>query len=111
MAYYRSARRSNTAPRPFVAFLLVASFGILFVGCGGKEPAEIPQADEFTFTADDLSRMKDLASNGTGAFIPRLEVDGEEVDTSDEPQVLDIRTIRKFNAIRAATDDSQNTFS
>ena len=110
MAYYRSARRSNTAPRPIVTFLLVASFGILFVGCGGKEPAEIPQADEFTFTADDLARMKDLASNGTGAFIPRLEVDGEDVDTSQEPPVLDIGTMRKFNAIRAATDDSKNTF-
>lgn len=110
MAYYRSSRRSQSAPRPFVAFLLVASFGILFVGCGGKEPAEIPQADEFTFTADDLARMKDLAGNGSGVFIPRLELEDPDVDLSDVPPVLDIGTMRKFNAIRASTSDSKNTF-
>ncbi|PIR53701.1 hypothetical protein COU75_04655 [Candidatus Peregrinibacteria bacterium CG10_big_fil_rev_8_21_14_0_10_42_8] len=110
MAYYRTTRRNNSTPRPFVAFLLVASFGILFAGCGGKEPVDIPQADEFTFTAEDLSRMKDLARNGTGAFIPRLELEAEPLDPTDTPPVLDIGTVRKFNAIRTSTSDAKNTF-
>src|SRR3989339_1638785 len=58
--YYRPPRRSMAAvpPRSLVAFLLVASFGILFAGCGGKPPAD---EEEFAFTAEDLARFRDLA--------------------------------------------------
>ncbi len=111
MAYYRTTRRSPSAPKPFVAFLLVASFGILFAGCGGKEPVDIPQADEFTFTAQDLARMKELASDGSGAFIPRLELDVDENEFDDStPPVLDVGTIRRFNAIRESSVEDHNTF-
>ena len=110
MAYYRTQYRSKTTPRPFVAFLLIASFGILFAGCGGDTPADIPQADEFSFTASDLEKMKELASDGTGAFIPRLEIPTEPTDPADIPPVLDIRTVQKFNAIRETTADTDNTF-
>lgn len=53
-----------------VAFLLVASFGILFAGCTPKEK----EVDEFTFTEEDVARFRELASDadissGTGAEI------------------------------------------
>ena len=110
MAYYRTHSRSKATPRPFVAFLLIASFGILFAGCGGQSPSDIPQADEFSFTVDDLEKMKQLASDGTGAFIPRLEIPSEPSDPADTPPVLDVRTVNKFNAIRETTAESDNTF-
>lgn len=108
MAYYRSHRRSS-APRPFVAFLLVASFGILFAGCGGEKPSEIPQADEFSFTAEDLARVKELVGGGTGAFIPRLEL-APEAEGDGGPPVIDVGTISKFDAMRAGMNGEANMF-
>lgn len=108
MAYYSSHRRSS-APRPFVAFLLVASFGILFAGCGGENPAEIPQADEFSFTAEDLAKVKELVGDGTGAFIPRLELQPEEQEDAGPP-VLDVGNIERFHAMRQATEGGQDFF-
>ncbi len=106
MAYYRAQRRSS--PSPFVGFLLVASFGILFAGCGG-EPKEIPQADQFTFSMEDLEKVKQLASDGTGAFIPRLELN-PELEGESKPSVIDIGSIDTFNAIRQASDGAEDTF-
>jgi len=110
MAYYRTNYRSKATPTPFVAFILIASFGILFAGCGGETPADIPQADEFSFTVSDLEKMKELASDGTGAFIPRLEIPSGPSDPEDTPPVLDVRTVHKFNSIRETTADTDNTF-
>lgn len=108
MAYYSSTRRTNTQ-RPIVAFLLIASFGILFAGCGGTEPTEIPQADEFSFTMDDLSKVKELASDGTGAFIPRLELAPENEGEMEVP-VIDVGSISKFNAIRSGEGEDQDLY-
>jgi uncharacterized protein YgiM (DUF1202 family) len=108
MAYYSTARRSST-PRPFVAFLLVASFGILFAGCGGKDKVEIPQADDFSFTAEDLARVKQLAGDGSGAFIPRLEIAPEQ-EGEGGPPIIDVGSINKFNAMRTASEGGQDMF-
>jgi len=108
MAYYSSSRRSSTS-RPFVGFLLVASFGILFTGCGGSEKTEIPQAEDFSFTADDLARVKELAGDGSGAFIPRLEL-APELEGVSGPPVIDVGSIDKFNAMRSASDGEQDMF-
>ena len=108
MAYYSTSRRSSS-PRPFVGFLLVASFGILFAGCGGTEKTDIPQADDFSFTADDLARVKELAGDGSGAFIPRLELAPEQEGASGPP-VIDVGSIDKFNAMRTASDGEQDMF-
>ena len=100
----------SRTPHPFVAFLLVASFGILFAGCGGEKTVDdIPQADEFTFTVDDLARMKELAGNSTGAFIPRLELAPLE-EGEDTAPVIDIGTIEKFGSMRKASDGDQDLF-
>ena len=107
MAYYSTPRRKTS--HPFVAFLLVASFGILFAGCGHAPPEEIPQADEFTFTAEDLARVKELVGNGSGAFIPRLELQPEE-QADSLPPVIDVGSIEKFNAMRQSTDGGEDFF-
>ena len=36
MAPFRSRRSRSYGPNPLIAFLLVASFGILFAGCSGS---------------------------------------------------------------------------
>lgn len=108
MAYYTTSRRNST-PRPFVGFLLIASFGILFAGCGGSEKTEIPQADDFSFTAEDLARVKELAGDGSGAFIPRLEF-APELEGESGPPVIDVGSIDKFTAMRTASDGEQDMF-
>lgn len=106
MAYYRTQRRNS--PSPFIGFLLVASFGILFAGCSG--PAEeIPQADSVTFSMEDIEKVKELASDGTGALVPRLELN-PELEGESLPPVIDVGTIGTFNAIRKSTDDSDDVF-
>ncbi|MAE68684.1 MAG: SH3 domain-containing protein [Candidatus Peribacteraceae bacterium] len=108
MAYYSTTRRSSV-PKPFAVFLLVASFGILFAGCGGEKNSEIPQADEFSFTAEDLARVKELVGDGTGAFVPRLELAPEQ-EGEGGPPVIDVGTIDKFNAMRTGSDGEQDMF-
>lgn len=106
MAYYRTQRRSS--PSPFVGFLLVASFGILFAGCGG-ETVDIPQADEFSFSMEDLEKAKQIANAQSGSSIPRLELT-PLAEGQDTPPVIDIGTIGTFNAIRTMPNASDDFF-
>lgn len=92
--------------RSLIAFLLIASFGILFAGCG--QPATQTE-EEFTFTAEDLARFRDLAKQadmmGSGATVSatasgatmRLE-QGQKLPT--EPPVLDLSLVTAYDAIR-----------
>lgn len=104
---YHSRRHSTNTLRPFVAFLLIASFGILFAGCNGAPPIE---EEEFTFTAEDLARFRELArtaqdevgqQTGTGTFVPRLNDDTQTEGSEDEQiPVLDLSDVKVFNEIR-----------
>lgn len=110
MSYSSSHRRrsSQSSFRPLVAFLLVASFGILFVGCGGSGTDSGSQEEEFRFTEEDLARFRDLAkqakdegeeaNTGTGLFVPRI--DEQEIAPEDLP-TLDLSNVDEFNAIRS----------
>ncbi|MBU2213610.1 SH3 domain-containing protein [Patescibacteria group bacterium] len=112
MAPHTRRRRSSvSSTRPLVAFLLIASFGILFVGC--SENKEERPAEDFTFTEDDVARFKELsqqAEDGIAALDeeggPPLYLEGQ--DMGDVP-VIDLSMISAFNAIRsgpAATGDN-----
>ncbi len=52
-------------PRHVVVFILVASFGILFVGCG--QPNVDDTFEEFTFTDNDLQRVEEIVTGTTGS--------------------------------------------
>ena len=107
--YYQPPRRSMAAvtTRSLVAFLLVASFGILFAGCGGKPPAE---EEEFAFTAEDLARFRDLARQAdmgeSGSTVLDL-ASGATVELTagqhlpTEPPVLDLSLVKTYDAVRA----------
>lgn len=99
MSPYRS-RRERSATRPFVAFLLITSFGILFAGCSEQT---IPEPDVFTFTADDVARFRELVGDGQqdvpSALVPRLEPDAGSTGTG--PVVLDVSLMRTYDAIRS----------
>ncbi|MDD5623118.1 MAG: SH3 domain-containing protein [Candidatus Peribacteraceae bacterium] len=103
---YHPVRRSPLASvRPLIAFLLIASFGILFAGCGGTP--EKPKVEEFTFTAEDVARFRELAGKNesgsgvlrTGSGAPHLE--GVTGATSSELPVLDLSKVSMFEAIRS----------
>lgn len=92
--------------RSFIAFLLIASFGILFAGCGGQTP---PKEEEFTFTADDVARFRELANRAdthSGAVLGgsgtiRLETQGSGSELPTEAPVLDLSLVKTFDAIRS----------
>ncbi|TSD00513.1 MAG: hypothetical protein Greene101449_123 [Candidatus Peregrinibacteria bacterium Greene1014_49] len=93
--------RHGSVTRPFVAFLLIASFGILFAGCGSPPPEE----DVFTFTEDDVARFRELARSsegtGTGETMgePRIERTGSGARSS-LPK-LDLSMAKTYSAIRS----------
>ncbi|MDD5103951.1 MAG: SH3 domain-containing protein [Candidatus Peribacteraceae bacterium] len=94
--------------RSFIAFLLIASFGILFAGCG---PSSQGNEEEFSFTAEDLARFRDLAKQadmaGSGATAVTDTLSGAVIELAagqklpTEPPVLDLSLVKTYDAVRA----------
>lgn len=51
-------------PRSFIFFLLIASFGVLFVGCGAQPDTTF---EEFTFNNDDLERVQSVTASSVSS--------------------------------------------
>lgn len=101
----RGSQRSS-----FVAFLLVASFGILFAGCNG--PSDVSNEETFVFTEEDIAKYRNLASEdaatGTGsASTPYLEAlpSGSGMTANGEV-VLDLSLVETYRSMRAGSDGS-----
>ncbi|MBI3332085.1 SH3 domain-containing protein [Candidatus Peregrinibacteria bacterium] len=110
---YRPASRGSSA-RPLIAFLLIASFGILFAGCsrsGIRGPEDI--ADEFTFTEDDVARFRELATSSSPASAPAAKTKTGatmELNVNDASSVstlpttapeIDLSRAKTYEAIRS----------
>ncbi|PIR48689.1 hypothetical protein COU80_03220 [Candidatus Peregrinibacteria bacterium CG10_big_fil_rev_8_21_14_0_10_55_24] len=105
MAPFRRRRSSISSARPLVAFLLIASFGILFAGCSSspQEPEE-----EFTFTEEDVAHFRELAQHAeegvsTPGAEPRLVMDGG-TGALEEVPTLDLSMAREYQAIRSGAE-------
>ncbi|MFA6522839.1 MAG: SH3 domain-containing protein [Candidatus Peribacteraceae bacterium] len=107
--------------RPLVAFLLIASFGILFAGCGsGQTVIKGPSgADDFTFTEEDLARFQQLAGSGTvigsgSDVLPEEGVGGELAlgtgAVATTPTVIDLSMMKTYQGIRTLSSGSENTY-
>ncbi|MDD4287940.1 MAG: SH3 domain-containing protein [Candidatus Peribacteraceae bacterium] len=106
--YYQPPRRSMAAvtTRSFIAFLLIASFGILFAGCGSASQVD---EEEFSFTAEDLARFRELAQQadmvGSGTTVAEtssgvvMELAAEQ-KLPTEPPVLDLSLVKTYDAVR-----------
>lgn len=114
MAPFRSRRsRHFSAAAPFTWFLLVASFGILFVGCTGAQPGE----EEIVFTEDDLAEFRDVASatvtasgsTASGGELPYLLPLPSGSGSMAQEVILDLSKVPRYNAIRTggSTDRGQ----
>ncbi|MBU0767005.1 SH3 domain-containing protein [Patescibacteria group bacterium] len=102
-ALRRRRRSSVNSTRPLVAFLLIASFGILFAGCSPKE--ESPTTEDFTFTEDDVARFKELSQQAEDGMValdaeggPPLYLEGQNMG---EVPVVDLSMVNTFDAIRS----------
>ena len=104
--YRSSSRTQGSHYRSLIVFLLVASFGILFVGCRG--PEERKGVDEFVFTPEDVAHFDDLenavSGSATGA---KTHMDSQEVhlaldsgSVEDGAPVLDLSLKGTYDAIR-----------
>lgn len=92
--------------RSLVAFLLTASFGILFVGCSPPEPEK--SFEEFTFTAEDLERVQEIAdlslgNSGSNPLTPTLTTMSGELLTTEAMPPVDAAAKGRFDALRAET--------
>jgi uncharacterized protein YgiM (DUF1202 family) len=100
------SRRPRATLRPFVAFLIIASFGILFAGCKG--PEDVNDNQDFIFTQENMDQAHQLAQNaqqsGTGSHsgtgtTPYLAPIGGS-GSSSQSVVLDLSMVGTYNAIR-----------
>ncbi len=116
MAPFRSRRSRSYGPSPLVAFLLVASFGILFVGCGGTASQE----EEVSFTEDDIADFTQIADTtndtssggvaGTGSDVPYLLPLPSGSGATQEEIILDLSKIPQYNAIRTKSVSEKNHY-
>lgn len=105
-----------------MAFLIIASFGILFVGCGkGSGTARSGTGtDDLTFTQEDAARFQRLASQptatGSVASGSHMSVLSRPIDygtgaLSDTEPVLDLSMVKQYDQLRTvATPDAANTY-
>lgn len=93
----------------FVAFLLIASFGVLFVGCAPPEPEK--SFEEFTFSEQDLQKTHDLlAEQGSGEVVQELSLSGATATLSGTV-TLDLAKQQEYDKLRAGVDVStENVF-
>ncbi len=127
MVRYRSRRpapRRNRASfvAPLVAFLIVASFGILFAGCTPAPSKPAPtasgaNANDLTFTEQDIARFQRLASQGLGtssgstATSSSLAPLGTAGSGTQVPPVLDLSMVKQYQALRtSAAVDQGNVY-
>ncbi len=106
-------RRAHTTARSLIAFLLIASFGILFVGCSGPAERDQEHGEEFSFTERDLERFRELVKKGTGSLgVPRLELpdEGDTAPLEGEPPVLDLSKISTYEAIRSEAEGGEDVY-
>jgi uncharacterized protein YgiM (DUF1202 family) len=101
------ALRRRRNPHMFVAFLLVASFGILFAGCNGPDTTQ----DDITFTQDDAERYRELAdqqpSSASGAVSSQADI--EPINGTGDIQMtnaidLDLSLVDTYSAMRAQAE-------
>ncbi|MBU0457885.1 SH3 domain-containing protein [Patescibacteria group bacterium] len=100
----RRRRRSTvSSPRPLVAFLLIASFGILFVGCSPSEEETPQEPEEFTFTADDVAKFKELSQKAEEGLEELNEISGPKLHIEEDidSPVIDLSMAKTYSAIRS----------
>lgn len=116
MSRYNRRRTRTTVTRrsggfsgagPIVAFLLIASFGILFAGCSGpvKGPNDEGTLEDSTFSADDMAKLNELSSSGSvksgsGTTQEVLEPIGSAADSDSSPSA-DPALIKAYAAMRS----------
>lgn len=107
------ASRQSFSVRPILAFLLIASFGILFVGCSSAtEQVGTPSGssgEDLVFTDEDLARFRALpegmsSASGTGgtAMIADAPLRGTGATLAAGPITLDLSLVPTYNAIRVS---------
>ncbi len=102
---YRSSRSRSHGPRPLVAFLILASFGILFAGCSGPEDA----TETLVFSDEDEAQYRELSTDamsgstvtGSGSEVDEMEAlssgSGATADTAE----LDLSMVDSYASIRS----------
>jgi hypothetical protein len=107
-------RQSSPSAGPIVAFLLVASFGLLFVtGCSSTVRGPDAKEREDTFTAEDAERLQNavetelpMAASGSTS-VAVLEPGRVEGIVSSEKKVADPDLVRKYDLLRMSASSNQ----
>lgn len=120
MVYHSPSRRRVVTYKPFVAFLLIASFGILFAGCKG--PEAVGENKDYVFTQQDLDRAHELADTaakaaGSGSAqssMPYLEaIDSGSGSAVHSDIVLNLSMVDAYKSVRVGASNAasgRNTY-
>ncbi len=123
----RQSRSSNSHAGPIVAFLLIASFGILFAGCSRqnltiKGPTAEEALNDVTFTQQDMEKFRELSDSSEGTGTTVLSVTGASSSAgpvvlsvvnmsgttlSSTPIVLDLSQKNAYDALRVSRGASE----
>ena len=105
--YRRSTARPSRSLHPIVPFLIIASFGILFVGCSGPEDVD----DTLVFTDDDAAIYRQLADSASGSLTASGSeaVDVEPLDSASGSDIsatadLDLSMVDTYAAAQIEQD-------
>lgn len=98
---------SVVTTRPLIVFLLIASFGILFAGCGSSET----EPEDVVFTQEELEQARELArrsaedASGAAIGVQPLSQTGAALPSS--APVVDLTMVPTYNAIRTSMSTGQ----
>ncbi len=121
-ARQRRSRASNSVSGPIVAFLLIASFGILFAGCTSqnltiKGPSDDEVLNDVSFTQQDVEKFQELSnSSSSTATVSVNDAQGQTSSSnltlsvnqasgttlSTTPIVLDLSQKQSYDALRVS---------
>jgi uncharacterized protein YgiM (DUF1202 family)/peptidoglycan/xylan/chitin deacetylase (PgdA/CDA1 family) len=91
----RQSRSRSSVSGPIVAFLLIASFGILFAGCSSqkltiKGPTAEEALNDVTFTQQDVEKFHELADSSSSNDSTTVSVNDAQGGSSSAPIVLSV---------------------
>lgn len=115
---YKHRSRSGAA-KPFIGFLMIACFGILFAGCGKQS-----DRPDFVFTQDDVAKFRELADDaqvaatasgvltGSGGvpYLEALPSGSGTLKGNPDDVVLDLSQLPTYKAMRTGQSGTNNYF-
>lgn len=107
--YHR--RCQMPAAGPIISFILIASLGILMVGCTSGAPPDTEEVEEYSFTAEDVEKFRELVKEQADTATGSAQVLTMTGATEGTALATDNEQVKLFDTIRAVSGETgENTY-